>query len=346
MTNNKSPFCPVFAVLLVLSFYLPGYGGLAEKYPGDRGIEKDGDVIFTEDFETGSIEEIGERWGAVKQGKPWGTIHRPEIMTLPNDTPKNSAGKRSLLINAIVDMDVIGTSDTGGYLFTTFEEMDKAYLRFYTKFGVGHGYEHHFVILGCNKKKLPWPYPKAGSRPNGDDHMYVYIDPIGFHGKYPPPGLWCLYSYWAEMKISADNNYWGNVTRPIDPVAVTPGKWQCVELMIKMNSAPDKRDGEFALWIDGELSMHVKKGIPRGKWSGMGFDLLESGGEPFEGLLLRTDMDLKINTLWLEHLIGYGAQKANNVKKEDITKINPVYFDDIVVARKYIGPISPEKTKK
>ena len=114
--------------------------------------------------------------------------------------------------------------------------------------------------------------------------------------------------------------------------------------MIKMNSAPDKRDGEFALWIDGKLSMHVKKGIPRGNWSGMGFDLLESGGEPFEGLLLRTDMNLKINTLWLEHLIGYGAQKANNVKKEDIVKINPVYFDNIVIAKSYIGPVSSKET--
>ena len=53
--------------------------------------------------------------------------------------------------------------------------------------------------------------------------------------------------------------------------------------------------------------------------------------------------NLKINTVWLEHLIGYGAQKANNVKKEDITKINPVYFDNIVIASKYIGPITPEK---
>ncbi len=353
MSKNTLGFILTMAVLVAMVFCsacfaaerLPqGNSGIASKYPGDVGIEKDSAVIFTEDFETGTIEQIGQRWGAVKQGRPWGTIHRPKIMSLPNDTPQNSAGKRSLLINAIVDMDVIGTNDTGGYLFTTFEEMDKTYLRFYTKFGLGHGYEHHFVMLGCNKEKLPWPFPKAGTSPKGDDHMYVYIDPIGFGGKYPPPGPWCLYSYWAEMKISADNSYWGNVTKPIDPVAVTPGKWQCVELMIKMNSAPDKRDGEFALWIDGKLSMHIKKGIPRGNWSGMGFDLLESGGEPFEGLLLRTDMDLKINTIWFEHLIGYGAQKANNVKKEDVVKINPVYFDNIVVAKSYIGPVSSKKT--
>ncbi len=315
---------------------LPQGPGFAANYPGDVNIANDPDVIFSEDFETGTIEQIGQRWGDVKDRRPWGTLIKPDSMTLTDNTPDNSAGKRSLLITADLKKE-----HGSGYLFTTFENLDKAFLRFYTQFAPGHGYQHHFVMLGCSIKKHPWPFPKAGTKPNGDDHMWVLTDPIGFGGKYPPPGLWCLYCYWPEMKMSADKKYWGNVIKAVDPVPITPGKWQCVELMIKMNSAPDKRDGEFALWIDGKLSMHIKKGILRSHWSGMGFNILESGGQPFKGLLLRTDMNLKINTLWLQHHVDLGAQKANNVKNPQM--INPAYFDNLIIAKSYIGPIAKQK---
>ena len=42
------------------------------------------------------------------------------------------------------------------------------------------------------------------------------------------------------------------------------------------------RQLELALWLDGKLIMHVAKGTSRGPWSGMGFDVLKRGGEPFE----------------------------------------------------------------
>ena len=40
-----------------------GNTGIAAKYPGDIGIEKDADVIFTESFE-GSVDEICSHWEA------------------------------------------------------------------------------------------------------------------------------------------------------------------------------------------------------------------------------------------------------------------------------------------
>jgi hypothetical protein len=39
----------------------PEKGGLASLYPGDEGIERDPRVLFVEDFETGTVEEIGAR---------------------------------------------------------------------------------------------------------------------------------------------------------------------------------------------------------------------------------------------------------------------------------------------
>ena len=75
--------------------------------------------------------------------------------------------------------------------------------RFYTKFAPDHGCEHHFVALGGYNPPSRWPAPKAGARPHGDERMHVFVDPVGWYGKYPPPGVWNLYAYWPEMKRSA-----------------------------------------------------------------------------------------------------------------------------------------------
>ena len=50
--------------------------------------------------------------------------------------------------------------------------------------------------------------------------------------------------YWHEMRISADGRYWGNAVSPESPLVVPRGRWQCLELMLKLNSAPGKADGE------------------------------------------------------------------------------------------------------
>lgn len=306
-----------------------GSGGLAAKYPGDVGIERDPAVLFAENFETGEIQDLGHRWTTV--GNDGG-----KVLAFSDDVPDAAAGHRSL--------EVTGTlgQNSGGYLYTNFRGVDRAFLRFYTKFAANHGYEHHFVELGGYEPAPPWPNPRAGSRPAGDERMLVFIDPVGVYGKYPPPGVWQLYTYWSEMKISADRHYWGNCLAPAEPQRIPRGQWQCVELMVQMNSAPDKRDGELALWVDGKLAMHVRQGIPRGPWSGMGFDVRKEGGEPFEGLLLRNDEELKVNHLWLEHYVDPGAQRQNRVSNPN--PVNRVWFDDVVVSTQYIGPIHGGKS--
>jgi len=302
---------------------------IAAKYVHDVGIERDASVIFAENFETGSLAEIAKRWGYAnnKDGK---------VQSFSDDVPPGSAGCRSLQMTGTLG------ENSGGDLYTVFKPgFDKVYLRFYTKFAPDHGYEHHFVALGGYNPPTPWPNPRAGTRPRGDDRIAVFIDPIGHYGRYPPPGVWGLYTYWHEMKISADGRYWGNVLSPATPVPVARARWVCVELMIKLNSAPEKNDGELALWIDGKPAMHFAAGRRRGPWSGMGFQLVESGGVPLEGLRLRTSMDLKINHLWLEHYVDEGAQRHNKVANPN--RINRVWFDDIVVAKSYIGPIQTKE---
>jgi hypothetical protein len=63
------------------------------------------------------------------------------------------------------------------------------------------------------------------------------------------------------MKISADNRFWGNSISPIKPKQIPANTWQCVEVMVKLNSIADKPDGELAPWLDSELQTHVAPGV-------------------------------------------------------------------------------------
>ena len=66
MFNNKTMFKFTVAVLAVFSIIassFTAYAGLANKYPGDIGIESDPNVVFVENFEEGSIPAVISRWG-------------------------------------------------------------------------------------------------------------------------------------------------------------------------------------------------------------------------------------------------------------------------------------------
>ena len=71
-------------------------------------------------------------------------------------------------------------------------------------------------------------------------------------GKTAAPGVWHFYSYWQDMKGDGGGKYWGNFFDPPQPAAIEPGRWTCVEAMLKTNSAPDAADGEQAFWVDGK----------------------------------------------------------------------------------------------
>ncbi|HZP83265.1 MAG TPA: hypothetical protein VFB21_16605 [Chthonomonadaceae bacterium] len=304
---------------------LPEGPGLAAKYPGDKGIEKDSAVLFHEDFEAGSLEEIVKHWSETsnKDGK---------VLALSQDRPPGSSGSHSLQMTATL------LDNTGGHLYTQLKRgVDTAFARFYVKFAPDADYLHHFVTLGGYNPPTSYPQGGAGIRPRGDDRMTAGIEPTGSYGRFPPPGAWNFYAYWPEMKGSADGKFWGNGLTPAQPALAPRDRWQCVEIMMKCNSAPDKRDGELALWLDGKLTAHFYKGARRGPWTGMGFTLMEKGGEPFEGFRWRTTNDLKINFFWLLYYVTENAARQNHVARPK--DMDTVWFDDIVVATTYIGPI-------
>jgi len=95
------------------------------------------------------------------------------------------------------------------------------------------------------------------------------------------------------------------------------------------------------LWIDGkpwkkagQIISHLGKGFPKGRWIWDSF-IPDPAGEPFEGFQWRNDKDLNLNFLWL--LLYITQAPPGHISK--------VWFDDIVTAKTYIGPITPLKSQ-
>jgi predicted amidohydrolase len=273
---------------------------LAAKYPGDLGIENDPDVFFADNFESGDMKKWDQSRGRVVMTEDQANAGRWSVQ-MPMERGKNHGG------------DAIKWFMPGA---------DAVYARMYVKFSPDYQYNHHFVWLGANQRTNKWSaFGKAGLKPNGT-YYSTGMEPWFAWGKNPPPGEVNFYSYFLDMEPDPKmNKYWGNSFFPPGPekgkaaglnrVIPALNQWQCWEFMIQANTAPDKADGKQVMWIDGRLV-----------------------GE-FTGIRWRNDMDLKVNCFWLEH---YGYDEGDPTKQY-WKDSQSVWFDDVVVARRYIGPI-------
>lgn len=308
--------CDGEAVEEVKTRYSQDDSGIAAKCPGDVGIEKDPDVIFVENFEESSFDDMRNRWEDVSG---------VEIMSFSDDLPPGSGGKRSLL------MTHVGGKGNGGHLYRRLQPgYDKLYVRFYVKFDPQCGPIHHFFHTGGYNPPTPWPQGGAGERPQGDDRFSTGIEPYGDAWR------WDFYSYWMEQKNCPDGKYWGNDFINDKDLKVEKGKWICVELMMKMNDPISESNGEMALWIngkewskDGQVISHLGPGFPHGKWVWDSF-IPDPASTPFKGFRWRSDEKLKLNYLWVLLYITKAPQGY----------VSKVWFDHIVVAKRYIGPLS------
>ena len=216
------------------------------------------------------------------------------------------------------------TKNTGGDANKWFlPGADKVHVRFYVKFSCDYRYCHHFAWLAANHRTNKWSaFGKAGLKPDGT-YYSTGMEPTFAWRKNPPPGEVNLYTYYLDMEPDRKTDkYWGNAFYPPGPgkgqaaaaTRVIPplDQWLCWEFMLQANSAPDKADGKQAMWVDGRLV-----------------------GE-FNGIRWRNNPDLKVNSLWLEH---YGYDSGDPARKF-WGQSQAVWFDDVVVARQYIGPMT------
>jgi hypothetical protein len=91
--------------------------------------------------------------------------------------------------------------------------------------------------------------------------------------------------------------------------ALEPGTWHAVELRVKLN-APDASDGVVEGWLDGEKAAALR------------------------GLRLRELPDMAVEHVAFEASFR-GALEGGPAHEVEAT------FDDLVVARSYIGPRGP-----
>lgn len=311
-----------------------GENGIAAKYPGDKGIENAPEVIFVENFDSiAAVNDLKKRWDSVQNAA---------IMSFSEDVPPGSSGKKSLLLTHI------GGKSNGGHLYRRLPPgYETLHLRFYTKLAPDCYPIHHFVHMGGYNPPTPWPQGGAGNRPKGDKRFSTAVEP---HGRN---WVWDYYTYWMEMGGSPPRGQtWGNSFVRDPNLRVRRGKWTCLELMVKLNDVEDN-NGEMALWVDGRLVSHLGKGFPKGKWiydkftPGEGGEGIRwnsekggsenfqvpPGGQPFEGFRWRTVEELKNNWIWM---LLYITKAQEDYESR-------VWFDDIIVATKYIGPIVKER---
>ncbi|MBX3441016.1 MAG: hypothetical protein KF774_01325 [Planctomyces sp.] len=309
--------------------------GLAAQYPGDRGIADDPRVLFVEDFEEATIAGLHERWESVGAG---------EQMSFSEERPEGSRGRQSLLMDR-------ERGDAGSlYRRLTNREggfgADRVFARYYVRFAPDCGELHHFgTCIGGNNPPTPWPSVRAGQPTDGAKAFWSGIEPFG------SAWTWDYYTYWKDMRGSPPRGQtWGNSFIHDPELKVDRGRWICIEQMIRMNDV-GKSNGEQALWIDGRPVSHLKEGEPKGLWT---FDKFLPGrggegvrwsfakgdrehftvpedGAPFEGFEWRTVPALNVNFVWL---YVYTAQPPGH-------RIQ-VWFDDVVVATEYIGPLADQ----
>lgn len=215
-------------------------------------------------------------------------------------------GRRCLKVEARLG------ENQGDGLTKWFEPADPVFIRFYVRFDPSADYIHHFVTLRANKGLRggdKWSgFGGAGLKPAGEERFSTALEPWGNWARWAPPGKWNFYSYWHEMRPSPDGKYWGNSFLPEPQEVIERGRWICAEFMLKHNT-PGKPDGEQAFWIDGRLLGH---------WKGISWRKSES---------------LKANALTLESYVTDRWTK---------NPVNIVYFDNLVIAREYIGPVGPQ----
>ena len=190
------------------------------------------------------------------------------------------------------------------------------------------GSNHNGVtILGGNDPGTPRHIPPA----NGSgwftcvmEHNYGgHIDQVTKIKESVSPYYGRIYAYWPGRAedhwwpdgtcqgnytfFSAPNGYPDFVKRPC--FLPQRGRWYCYEFMVRINTI-GKRDGEVKWWVDGEL---------KGDWP----DLFLRGvssvtGQPY----------------------GIDTARIGNGRNTCAIELDK-WYDNVVVARKYIGPMTP-----
>ena len=263
--------------------------GIAAAHPGDDGIATNPAVLFAENFEGPDFRK-------------WNNSEPPRAPKIQLETGPGRAhsGKQ-----AVQFMAAPGKGAGTGLVKWFKPGFDQLYARWYCLFAEDYdqGNLHHTgAKLAAETDR--WHLGVAGQKPNGADFFITGLEPWRDWKRNPPPGELMFYTYYPDMKRDPDGHFWGNSFKPEKKCVLERGRWHCLEIMVKANTA-GQADGEQAFWVNGQLTGR------------------------FTGIRWRSTDALKLNCLWLTMYI------------HDNPQTNRVWMDDAVVATRYIGPQAP-----
>lgn len=286
--------------------HLPEQRGLAARYPLDKGLATNPDVVFADDVESSTTQS------SPSSASLWDRVFGRVAIT--DDARHVHAGRQALEL--VTDgpgaVGVEKNLDPG---------FDRLFLRYYVKYDDGFPGAHH--VGGLLQARAPGvPGTNPGVKPDGTNQFDVLLDHWAFDPAVPPPGHLVAYVYhmdqqhqWGEQfypsgrtqpGINAARGLFGPSFNARQDFVPARGRWYCYELMVKVNT-PGLRDGRVAFWVDGRLAAD------------------------FPNLRFRTVDTLRINraqvTMYESRNNGY----------------HRVWIDDVVLATAYVGPMAVDR---
>jgi hypothetical protein len=286
-----------------------GNCGIAAKHPADVGIANDPGVVFSDDFESYTqASQLNNRWDAVYQN---------QYVGITTTAANVHGGKQALQFT--LPQQTAELSDSVDKILSP--EQDILFLRYYSKFqppydvvGSSHNgssVSAHYFINGQATPGVP---------ANGTNKFLANLENWRGDAATPSPGDLNIYVYHPLQRDIWGDHFFPtglvspNTSLPFDfgssfvarpDIIPELDRWYCYELMVKANT-PGQKDGRIAYWLDGKLS-----------------------GD-FPNLRLRDIATLTIDRIG----ISFHIKSNPNGQSQK-------WYDDIVVATSYIGPIAP-----
>lgn len=281
-----------------------GERGIAARYPGDRGIAKDPAVLLHEDFETGA------------PGQRWDNVYHDATMRLATESENVQGGKRALEFTVPQQR----AEHSNAVVKRLAPAQDVVFLRYYSKFEKGFdqiGSSHNGGFLAAIAPGVPFATP--GVKADGRNKFMASFENWRGERETPSPGELNVYCYHPEQRTEYGDHFFPS--GKVLPFSARPGdfgprfvrrpdiipemaRWYCFEFMMRANTV-GQRDGRIACWLDGRLIAD------------------------FPNLRLRDVETLKISHAALDLHIGSNPTRANRK-----------FYDDVVIATAYIGPVS------
>jgi len=292
-----------------------GNNGIARKYRGDAGIGGDPAVIFADDFESCTEPaDLDKRWDSVYQKQ------YVRIATAPASVYR---GRQSL--EFVLPQQAAELSDAVDKVLKP--EREVLFLRYYSK------YESPYDVVGSshNGAGISAHYYRGGQATpgipaDGRNKFLINLETWRGEAATPSPGNLNVYVYHPGQRSQWGDHFFptGQVM-PNTSLAFDFGptfvkrpdimprldQWHCYEFMVKANTpgsagGPGKNDGRIAVWFDGKLAAD------------------------FPHLRLRDVENLKIDRFGLCFHIKSNPKGTSRK-----------WYDNVVAATSYIGPVAP-----